>query len=127
DSVNVHASLDQWERDTICSDVELEHGSVLRQARDGLHSRGRVDTAEELIVDVSKSIAVLGFDLRHDIAPSRSSITKSADLWSGRRDLNPRRPPWQGGTLPLSYSRKSKGPVRYRPSTFVSRRTLGRG
>ncbi len=26
--------------------------------------------------------------------------------WSGRRDLNPRRPPWQGGTLPLSYSRK---------------------
>src|ERR1700688_1995474 len=25
--------------------------------------------------------------------------------WSGRRDLNPRRPPWQGGTLPLSYSR----------------------
>jgi hypothetical protein len=26
--------------------------------------------------------------------------------WSGRRDLNPRRPPWQGGTLPLSYSRR---------------------
>jgi hypothetical protein len=26
--------------------------------------------------------------------------------WSGRRDLNPRRPPWQGGTLPLSYSRE---------------------
>ena len=25
---------------------------------------------------------------------------------SGRRDLNPRRPPWQGGTLPLSYSRE---------------------
>src|SRR5215217_2281081 len=23
-------------------------------------------------------------------------------FWSGRRDLNPRRPPWQGGTLPLS-------------------------
>ena len=29
----------------------------------------------------------------------------SAFLESGRRDLNPRRPPWQGGTLPLSYSR----------------------
>lgn len=27
---------------------------------------------------------------------------------SGRRDLNPRRPPWQGGTLPLSYSRKAR-------------------
>src|SRR4051812_45889944 len=29
--------------------------------------------------------------------------------WSGRRDLNPRRPPWQGGTLPLSYSREFSG------------------
>lgn len=29
--------------------------------------------------------------------------------WSGRRDLNPRRPPWQGGTLPLSYSRGRDG------------------
>ena len=27
------------------------------------------------------------------------------EFWSGRRDSNPRRPPWQGGTLPLSYSR----------------------
>src|SRR5258705_13342714 len=26
-------------------------------------------------------------------------------LWSGRRDLNPRLRPWQGRTLPLSYSR----------------------
>ncbi len=24
---------------------------------------------------------------------------------SGKRDLNPRHPPWQGGALPLSYSR----------------------
>ena len=27
------------------------------------------------------------------------------DYWSGRRDLNPRLRPWQGRTLPLSYSR----------------------
>ena len=27
--------------------------------------------------------------------------------WSGKRDLNPRQPPWQGGALPLSYSRPS--------------------
>ncbi len=27
---------------------------------------------------------------------------------SGRRDLNPRPPPWQGGVLPLNYSRKPK-------------------
>jgi hypothetical protein len=30
---------------------------------------------------------------------------------SGRRDLNPRRPPWQGGTLPLSYSRDQPGTI----------------
>src|SRR6185369_13812945 len=27
--------------------------------------------------------------------------------WSGRRDLNPRLRPWQGRTLPLSYSRSA--------------------
>ena len=27
------------------------------------------------------------------------------NIWSGRRDLNPRLRPWQGRTLPLSYSR----------------------
>lgn len=26
-------------------------------------------------------------------------------IWSGKRDLNPRPPPWQGDALPLSYSR----------------------
>ena len=25
--------------------------------------------------------------------------------WSGKRGSNPRHPPWQGGALPLSYSR----------------------
>ena len=29
-------------------------------------------------------------------------------LWSGKRDLNPRPQPWQGCTLPLSYSRTFK-------------------
>ncbi len=28
--------------------------------------------------------------------------------WSGKRDLNPRLRPWQGRTLPLSYSRSYK-------------------
>jgi hypothetical protein len=32
---------------------------------------------------------------------ARSKVT----LWSGKRDLNPRLQPWQGCTLPLSYSR----------------------
>ncbi len=30
------------------------------------------------------------------------------DIWSGRRDLNSRLRPWQGRTLPLSYSRLRK-------------------
>ena len=29
------------------------------------------------------------------------------EIWSGRRDLNPRLRPWQGRTLPLSYSRSN--------------------
>ena len=29
----------------------------------------------------------------------------AAGIWSGKRDLNPRLQPWQGCTLPLSYSR----------------------
>jgi hypothetical protein len=37
--------------------------------------------------------------------PFLFSFRCRASIWSGRRDSNPRRPPWQGGTLPLSYSR----------------------
>src|SRR5690348_4999959 len=32
-------------------------------------------------------------------------------LWSGRRDLNPRLRPWQGRTLPLSYSRSAASSI----------------
>ena len=40
----------------------------------------------------------------------RSSLkaSKGENIWSGRRDLNPRLQPWQGCTLPLSYSRSTK-------------------
>ena len=34
-------------------------------------------------------------------------------FWSGRRDLNPRLRPWQGRTLPLSYSRSTKIILQY--------------
>ena len=33
------------------------------------------------------------------------SSRRGMQIWSGRRDLNPRLRPWQGRTLPLSYSR----------------------
>ena len=32
----------------------------------------------------------------------------AGEFWSGRRDLNPRLRPWQGRTLPLSYSRSAE-------------------
>ncbi len=41
---------------------------------------------------------------RPETALARGPRTKN---WSGRRDLNPRLRPWQGRTLPLSYSRSA--------------------
>src|SRR5699024_8886495 len=34
--------------------------------------------------------------------------------WSGRRDSNPRPPPWQGGVLPLNYFRNKSWATRIR-------------
>ena len=34
-------------------------------------------------------------------------VLRGEKIWSGRRDLNPRLRPWQGRTLPLSYSRSA--------------------
>src|SRR5215467_9569153 len=35
----------------------------------------------------------------------KRSVWTSQRKWSGRRDSNSRHPPWQGGILPLNYSR----------------------
>ncbi len=32
-------------------------------------------------------------------------MESALEVWSGKRDLNPRPSPWQGDALPLSYSR----------------------
>src|SRR2546425_216269 len=37
--------------------------------------------------------------------PKTLPLRGAREFWSGRRDLNPRLRPWQGRTLPLSYSR----------------------
>jgi hypothetical protein len=37
----------------------------------------------------------------------RGLVMNRTNFWSGRRDLNPRLRPWQGRTLPLSYSRSN--------------------
>ena len=36
--------------------------------------------------------------------------------WSGKRDSNPRPPPWQGGALPLSYFRMMAGLAGFEPA-----------
>ena len=41
--------------------------------------------------------------------------------WSGRRELNPRLRPWQGRTLPLSYSRSNPVSINYRPPVGQTR------
>src|SRR5207302_9298919 len=42
------------------------------------------------------------------VYPQGTARSGNVRIWSGRRDLNPRLRPWQGRTLPLSYSRSAK-------------------
>ena len=42
--------------------------------------------------------------------------------WSGRRDSDSRHPPWQGGTLPLSYYRRISGAKGHTPKTNAAGR-----
>ena len=65
----------------------------------------------ELTIEVLQTSALpLGyragrFNKRHiNKALARAGLPK---IWSGRRGLNPRLRPWQGRTLPLSYSRST--------------------
>jgi integrase len=58
---------------------------------------------------------------RFGAALRRSAPSNSArgGEWSGKRDSNPRLRPWQGRTLPLSYSR-AQTPNRIRPNAGVA-------
>ena len=51
--------------------------------------------------------AAIGFEPMNNGFADRRLTTWLCRLWSGKRDLNPRLQPWQGCTLPLSYSRIS--------------------
>ena len=51
--------------------------------------------------------AAIGFEPMNNGFADRRLTTWLCRLWSGKRDLNPRPQPWQGCTLPLSYSRTS--------------------
>jgi hypothetical protein len=43
---------------------------------------------------------------RRILSPVRLPVPPPRLVWSGRRDSNPRPPPWQGGVLPLNYFRE---------------------
>jgi hypothetical protein len=44
----------------------------------------------------------------------------SSGKWSGRRDSNSRRPPWQGGALPTELRPQIRGGIRFAPSPAVN-------
>src|SRR4051812_48058457 len=46
-----------------------------------------------------------GSHLPQDFKSCASASSATPAIWSGRRDSNPRPPPWQGGVLPLNYFR----------------------
>ena len=45
-------------------------------------------------------------------------------FWSGKRELNPRLRPWQGRTLPLSYSRSANKRILYTGMPHLSIKKL---
>ncbi len=52
--------------------------------------------------------ATTGFEpVMEVLQTSALPLGYAASTWSGKRDSNPRPPPWQGGALPLSYSRRN--------------------
>ncbi len=54
--------------------------------------------------------AAIGFEPMNNGFADRclNHLAMPPNKWSGRTDLNRRRPPWQGGTLPLSYARSCR-------------------
>jgi hypothetical protein len=70
--------------------------------RRGSESNRRIKVLQTSPLPLGYRAPVLLFGVR----PKKFTCREAGDnFWSGRRDLNPRLRPWQGRTLPLSYSR----------------------
>src|SRR5688572_794862 len=76
-----------------------------------MRGRQRVDLWEMFVIAVLRSVHLRATRFGGRPSPEfdswlaiRSS-PKVSEGWSGKRDSNPRLRPWQGRTLPLSYSR----------------------
>jgi hypothetical protein len=71
-----------------------------------INTRCTNETEQCGAIEIITSIAPHKPKLLFALSPARNRKS-----WSGRRDLNSRLSPWQGDTLPLSYSRFGKPPL----------------
>ena len=67
-----------------------------------LEARGGIEPPIEVL---QTSALPLGDRAPRRVRRKTPASCEGGEFWSGRRDLNPRLRPWQGRTLPLSYSR----------------------
>ena len=68
----------------------------------------------------SPAASAPGFESRKQKTPAAFSATGVLGKWSGRRDSNSRRPPWQGGALPTELrpqTGRREHSLRWRAST----------
>jgi hypothetical protein len=77
----------------------LRHGMILKKTGTGYKP------VLQLVTRCFFLEAATGFEPVNNGFADRRLTTWLCRLWSGKRDLNPRLQPWQGCTLPLSYSR----------------------
>jgi hypothetical protein len=73
--------------------IQLSYGRILNYnfySKNGAEDRNRTGTV---------------VTYRRILSPVRLPVPPPRQYWSGRRDSNPRPPPWQGGVLPLNYFR----------------------
>ena len=69
-----------------------------------------LEGAKVLDLKAKQAVGAESCDTACDTAPEKRKSPQALRAWrpvslSGKRDLNPRPPPWQGDALPLSYSR----------------------
>ena len=68
-----------------------------------MEARGGFEPPHKGFADLS--LNHLGTAPFRELSSHNAASPAQNKKWSGRRDLNPRLRPWQGRTLPLSYSR----------------------
>ena len=73
------------------------------KCKEFLEARVGIEPTHKGFADLSLTTWVPRLEDGRCEKPSRTG--EGDKFWSGRRDLNPRLRPWQGRTLPLSYSR----------------------